>query len=284
VLVIIDTLDATSVRVSTGWKATDDAAQEYLDGLKPIAKARDCAALVLHHSTKDGEDMRGSDTIRNASDFTMALKCVGERVVLTVVKNRAGPSNQVLCTFDMEQVDTAYGKALSLTAMSGKAAAGVRAELLSIEHEDDMLAAARERMKAGIRPNARSLAKAINKSLGAVSRLAAGLRARGLMGQNNFVPTTLESVPDDEKNTCLGQTLGQPVPSLSQRSKNVGQTVKAERPSGTGTNNQPHSVPVSLLSLRGTLGTEAGRDVGFDVVVDDEDKFLNTLVDGEVVV
>jgi hypothetical protein len=41
---------------------------------------------------------------------------------------------------------------------------------------------------------------------------------------------------------------------------------------------------VSLLSLRGTLGTEAGRDVGFDVVVDDEDKFLNTLVDGEVVV
>lgn len=86
--------------------STEDMAAA-VRGLRAIRDVTGCAQLVVHHSNKAGEAMRGSSVLMGAADNELQIKRTDdtERRQLRVGKCRDGRDNYDLGWFDIEAVD-----------------------------------------------------------------------------------------------------------------------------------------------------------------------------------
>lgn len=89
--IIIDTLGA-----AFGY-ASQDESSAMTAALEPIARVAaeyNLAAIVLHHTRKDGHDFRGSQVIEDRADSLLRLERKGSKGVLIVEKQRNGVADQ----------------------------------------------------------------------------------------------------------------------------------------------------------------------------------------------
>lgn len=86
--------------------STEDMAAA-MRGVRAIRDATGCAQLIVHHSNKTGEAMRGSSVLMGAADNEMQIKRTEgtERRELTVGKCRDGRDNYRLAHFDVVATD-----------------------------------------------------------------------------------------------------------------------------------------------------------------------------------
>ena len=86
--------------------STEDMAAA-MRGVRAIRDATGCAQLIVHHSNKAGEAMRGSSVLMGAADNELQIKRTEgtERRELTVGKCRDGRDNYRLAHFDVVAMD-----------------------------------------------------------------------------------------------------------------------------------------------------------------------------------
>ena len=86
--------------------STEDMAAA-MRGVRAIRDATGCAQLIVHHSNKAGEAMRGSSVLMGAADNELQIKRTEgtERRELTVGKCRDGRDNYSLAHFDVASMD-----------------------------------------------------------------------------------------------------------------------------------------------------------------------------------
>lgn len=92
-IVVLDTLHRSLV----GGENNDDDMSFYINAATDIAQAFECFVLIVHHSGKSSDDLRGHSSLRGDADLLLTTKRMGEKgtssdmVSVSVNKMKDGP-------------------------------------------------------------------------------------------------------------------------------------------------------------------------------------------------